>query len=128
MEELVTQQPGGEETLQLMVNCPRCGQYKPAHQTDRHLCVDCARAENTRVTYYRQHQEDWIANAKENGIDIWAQQPGETQWEFTVWTAYRDSYPGKKPTATWRASLILHTTLSRRLHRGGHSSCACRPG
>lgn len=98
MEELVTQQPGGEETLQLMVNCPRCGQYKPAHQTDRHLCVDCARAENTRVTYYRQHQEDWIANAKENGIDLWAQQPGETQWEFTVWTAYRDSYPGKKPT------------------------------
>ena len=30
--------------------------------------------------------------------DLWSQQPGETQWEFTVWTAYRDSYPGKKPT------------------------------
>ena len=82
----------------LMVHCPRCGQYKPAHHIDKHLCIDCANAENTRVTYYRQHQDDWIANAKENGIDLWSQQPGETQWEFTVWTAYRDSYPGKKPT------------------------------
>ena len=89
---------GGEEMPQLMVQCPRCGQYKPAHHIDKHLCIDCANAENTRVTYYRQHQDDWITNAKENGIDLWSQQPGETQWEFTVWTAYRDSYPGKKPT------------------------------
>ena len=89
---------GGEETPQLMVHCPRCGQYKPAHHIDKHLCIDCANAENTRVTYYRQHQDDWITNAKENGIDLWLQQPGETQWEFTVWTAYRDSYPGKKPS------------------------------
>lgn len=90
--------PGGEEMPQLMVHCPRCGQFKPAHHIDKHLCIDCVKAENTRVTYYRQHQDDWIANAKENGIDLWSQQPGETQWEFTVWTAYRDSYPGKKPT------------------------------
>lgn len=90
--------PGGDDTPQLMVHCPRCGQFKPAHHIDKHLCIDCANAENTRVTYYRQHQDDWIANAKENGIDLWSQQPGETQWEFTVWTAYRDSYPGKKPT------------------------------
>ena len=90
--------PGGDDTPQPMVHCPRCGQFKPAHHIDKHLCIDCANAENTRVTYYRQHQDDWIANAKENGIDLWSQQPGETQWEFTVWTAYRDSYPGKKPT------------------------------
>lgn len=81
-----------------MIHCPRCGQYKPAHHIDQHLCVDCAKAENNRITYYRQHQTDWINNAKENGLDLWVQQPGETQWEFTVWTAYRDSYPGKKPT------------------------------
>lgn len=81
-----------------MVHCPRCGQYKQAHHIDQHLCVDCVKAENNRITYYRQHQEDWINNAKENGLDLWVQQPGETQWEFTVWTAYRDSYPGKKPS------------------------------
>ena len=34
--------------------------------------------------------------AKEAGLDLWLQQPGETQWEFTVWQAYRDSYPGKR--------------------------------
>ena len=87
-----------KEEVVKMIHCPRCGQYKPAHHIDQHLCIDCVKAENNRLTYYRQHQEDWINNAKDNGIELWAQQPGETQWEFTVWTAYRDSYPGKKPT------------------------------
>lgn len=62
------------------------------------MCVVCEKAENSRVTYYRQHQEDWVANAQESGIDLWLQQPGETQWEYTVWSAFRDSYPGRKPS------------------------------
>lgn len=78
--------------------CPRCGQPNEQSKSSPNMCVECEKAENSRITYYRQHQEDWIANAKENGIDLWLQQPGESQWEFTVWTAYRDSYPGKKPT------------------------------
>ena len=82
----------------MLVDCPKCGQTKEAHSVDKHLCEDCVKAENNRLTYYRQHQGDWIAEAKEQGIDVWLQQPGETQWEYTVWTAYRDSYPGKKPT------------------------------
>lgn len=82
----------------VMIKCPRCGQFKPRHHIDQHLCVDCVKAENNRVTYYRQHQDNWMDVAKEAGLDLWVQQPGETQWEFTVWTAYRDSYPGKKPT------------------------------
>lgn len=81
-----------------LILCRRCGQEKPASSRDKHLCVECVRAENTRVTYYRQHQEDWVAAAKEQGLDLWVQQPGETQWEFTVWVKYRDSYPGKRPT------------------------------
>lgn len=81
-----------------MFECPRCGQFKPRHHTDRHLCVDCVNAENSRITYYRMHQENWVDTAKEAGLDLWVQQPGETQWEFTVWSAYRDSYPGKKAT------------------------------
>lgn len=99
MGELV---PSGAETMEVsevvFVDCPRCGQRKPAHHIDKHLCIDCVHAEDTRLTYYRQHQDDWIANAKENGLELWVQQPGETQWEYTVWTAYRDSYPGKKPS------------------------------
>lgn len=78
--------------------CPRCGQSKPQHNVNRHMCSDCAHAEDTRITYYRQHQGDWVAEAKEQGLDVWLQQPGETQWEYTVWLAYRDSYPGKKPS------------------------------
>lgn len=94
-----------------MINCPKCGQNKVAHATDKHLCVDCVNAENNRITYYRQHQGDWIAEAKEQGLDPWLQQPGETQWEYTVWTAYRDSYPGKKPTIASVAKQ-LNTTYS----------------
>ena len=86
-----------EDQVVNLVQCPRCGQLKEAHPTDKHLCVDCAHAENNRLTYYRQHQGDWIAEAKEQGIEVWLQQPGETQWEYTVWVAFRDSYPGKKP-------------------------------
>lgn len=81
-----------------MIQCPKCGQFKPVHHIDKHMCVDCSHAESNRVTYYRQHQGDWIAEAKEQGLSPWLQQPGETQWEYTVWTVYRDSYPGKKPT------------------------------
>lgn len=81
-----------------MIKCPRCGQTKPAHHTNKHICVDCAKAENNRYSHIRRHNEDWMTVAKECGLDPWLQQPGETQWEYTVWTAYRDSYPGKKPT------------------------------
>ena len=82
----------------MIIKCPRCGQEKEAHHKDTHICVDCANAENVRLTYYRQHQENWLEEAKEQGIKPWLQQPGETQWEYTIWCAYRDSYPGKKPT------------------------------
>ena len=87
----------GEEVVP-MIKCPRCGQDKPQARRSPHMCVDCEKAENSRVTYYRQHQDNWMDVAKEAGLDLWLQQPGETQWEYTIWCAYRDSYPGKKPT------------------------------
>lgn len=73
--------------------CSKCGLEKEAD-----ICDECTKAEDVRLTYYRQHQGDWIAEAKEQGLAPWLQQPNETQWEYTVWTKYRDSYPGKKPT------------------------------
>ena len=81
----------------VMIKCPRCGMEKPQSKRSPHMCVDCEKAENNRLTYYRQHQENWMDVAKEAGLDLWQQQPGETQWEFTIWTAFRDSYPGKRP-------------------------------
>jgi hypothetical protein len=44
------------------------------------------------------NQSDWVDVAKESGLELWEQQPRETQWEYSVWLAYRDAYPGKKPT------------------------------
>jgi ribosomal protein L32 len=81
----------------VLIDCPKCGQRKPAHHVDTHICADCAKAINSRITYYRQHR-DWMAEAREQGLDVWLQQPGETQWEYTIWLAYRDSYPGRKPS------------------------------
>lgn len=94
--------------------CPRCGQLNVRDTRDSHICVECAKAENSRITHYRQHQGDWMAVAKESGIELWQQQPGETQWEFTVWTAYRDSYPGRKPTYASVAQQLNTTANSVR--------------
>ena len=87
------------EEVVTLIKCPRCAQdNKIADKYDRHICEDCAKLENSRYMYARQHQGDWMDIAKDAGIDVWLQQPGETQWEYTVWCAYRDSYPGKKPS------------------------------
>lgn len=86
-----------DELIQL-IHCPKCGQDKEADKRDRHMCVDCARAETNRYSHLRQHQGDWIAAANDAGVDVWLQQPGETQWEYTIWCAFRDSYPGRKAT------------------------------
>lgn len=82
------------ETTETFV-CPRCGQLKPKNPVEPHMCCECAKAEDSRYSYLRQHQ-DWLAIAKDSGIEPWLRQPGETQWEYTIWCAYRDSYPGKK--------------------------------
>lgn len=81
-----------------MIVCPKCGQEKEPDTRNPHLCVDCSRAETNRYNYLRRHQDDWMTAAKDAGVDPWLQQPGETQFEYTVWSYYRDSYPGRKPT------------------------------
>lgn len=81
-----------------IIHCPKCGQDKPADSRDRHMCVDCAKAENNRSSYLRRNQGDWMEIAKDAGVDVWLQQPGETQLEYSIWVAYRDSYPGAKPS------------------------------
>lgn len=81
-----------------VVKCRRCGQEKPADDKDKHLCIDCAKAERNRYSHLRKNQGDWMEVAKDAGIDVWLQQPGETQHEYTVWTVFRDAYPGRKLT------------------------------
>lgn len=86
------------ESELLLVDCPKCGQRKQAHHINKHICIDCSHAESSRIMHLRMHQEDWVDVAKAAGLELWERQPGETQWEYSVWLAYRDAYPGKKPT------------------------------
>lgn len=86
------------EELVELITCRQCGQQKPASNKTPGWCVDCERAYNSRYMYIRQHNGDWPEIAKENGIDLWERQPGETQLEWSIWLAYRDSYPGAKPS------------------------------
>lgn len=89
------------------MQCKRCGRegVEP-YPSNPGICVECAKAENNRYSSLRRHQTDWLVVAQEAGIDPWEQQPGETQWEYTVWTAYRDSYPGKRPSYSDVAKLL----------------------
>lgn len=73
--------------------CEKCGQ-----ESETNICPTCSSAQKSRNNYLRQHQTNWLEVAEESGIDPWLQQPGETQWEYTVWCAFRDAYPGKRPT------------------------------
>lgn len=79
------------------IDCPRCSTRGHADRRNPHICSSCAKAENN-LYMHRRRNHDWVAAAVEVGLELWKQQPEETQWEYTVWLAYRDSYPGKKPS------------------------------
>lgn len=86
-----------EHELVELITCRQCSQQKPASNTPG-WCIDCERAYNNRYSYMRSHNDNWVEVAKSNGIELWERQPGETQLEWTIWQAYRDSYPGAKPS------------------------------
>ena len=86
------------EELVELITCRQCGQQKIASQKTPGWCVDCEKAYNNRYKYLRQSNVDWPEIARENGIELWERQPGETQLEWSIWQAYRDSYPGAKPS------------------------------
>lgn len=81
-----------------IITCRQCGQQKPASPRTPHWCVDCEHAYNNRYSFMRSQNTDWMDVAKDNGIELWEHQPGETQLEWSIWLAYRDSYPGAKPS------------------------------
>lgn len=81
-----------------MVLCRQCGQTKEPSRSTPGLCLDCEKAYNARYSYMRRKNEGWMDVAKASGLELWERQPGETQLEWTIWQAYRDSYPGAKPS------------------------------
>lgn len=82
----------------MMIKCRRCGQEKTPHKTNKHLCEDCVKAENNRVSYYRYHNFNWIDIAREAELELWERQPAETDREWQIWLAYRDMYPSTRPS------------------------------
>ena len=86
------------EELVELITCRQCGQLKEASKRTPGWCVDCEKAYNNRYSRIRKRNVDWPDIAKDNGLELWERQPGETQLEWSVWLAYRDSYPGAKPS------------------------------
>ena len=97
------------EELVELITCRQCGQQKPASPRTPHWCVDCERAYNNRYAFMRSQNADWMEVANENGINLWERQPGERQLEWTIWQAYRDSYPGAKPSYKAVAEKVCST-------------------
>lgn len=81
-----------------MIQCKQCGQLKPASRYTPGWCEDCEKAYNNRYSYIRMQNEGWMDLAKDADIELWDRQPQETQLEWSIWQAYRDSYPGAKPS------------------------------
>jgi len=111
----------------MVIDCPRCGRKQvEASETDTYICVDCAKTENTRISYIkRASKDDWLAVAKEAGIELYQRQPEETDWEYGIWVAYRDCYPSTKPTYRLVAE-TLNTTYSAVKHVGTRWSYSVR--
>lgn len=89
-----------------IITCKQCGQQKPASTRTPGWCVDCEKAYNNRYSYMRRHQGDWTEIAKDSGLELYERQPSETQLEWTIWQAYRDSYPGAKPSYRKVAEIV----------------------
>lgn len=105
--------------------CKRCSQDKPIDNTNTHLCVDCVKAENNRVSHYRRHNYNWLDVAKEADLELWERQPGETDHEYHIWMCYRDAYPGKRPSYRMVAEQ-LNTTVNAVKKVGGRWSFPTR--
>lgn len=100
-----------DSEVKILAKCPRCGRVNVvASKRSPYICIDCDHADDSRVSYLRNNQQDWLEKNKAMGINPWEQQPGETQWEYSIWCAYRDSFPGKRPTYS---SIAQELNISR---------------
>ena len=77
--------------------CPKCGRRDvEKHPTERY-CEDCVKAEKARYMRVYTANAGWQDVAQENGLNLWDRQPGESNWEYAVWTTYMGMYPFAKP-------------------------------
>lgn len=79
------------------MKCKACGLEKVAVDKSG-LCKDCVKTNKAREKSLAKQNYNWIEVAKENEINLWDRQPGETDREYAAWMLYRDMYPAAKPT------------------------------
>ena len=83
--------------------CKSCGKTFDIEvkrsNANREYCADCAPAARKEARLAKR-DNDWIEQAREQGIPLWEQQPGESNEEYELWTTYRDLWPDERPTVT----------------------------
>lgn len=87
------------------MKCIACGLEKPVVDKND-TCPECKKALKTREKSLAKQNYNWIEFAKENEINLWERQPGETDHEYKAWMLYRDMYPAAKPTYSAVAQLL----------------------
>lgn len=97
--------------------CPKCGRSGVDKHPAERFCEDCVKAEKARLAKIHASNAGWQDVAVENGLDLWERQPGETNWEYLIWTTYMGLYPYRKPTYRMVADK-LDTTISVVKHVG----------
>lgn len=102
-----------------IIKCKKCGMEAPQSKKSPAICEQCHKAYINKYSHKRTNQPDWIEIAQDSGLDPWALQPGETQLEYAIWCAYRDSYPGKKPSYSDVAKQLgcAYETVKKTAHR-----------
>ena len=84
--------------------CKKCGKTFDVDcarsNANRDYCRDCAPAARAAAALEKRDNKDWIAVAREQGIPLWEQQPGESNDEYELWLVYRDLWPDQRPTVT----------------------------
>lgn len=91
--------------------CPKCGRTGVDKHPAERFCVDCVKAEKARLAKIHANNAGWQDVAIDNGLDLWERQPGESNWEYLIWTTYMGLYPYHKPTYKMVAEQ-LNTTYS----------------
>ncbi len=82
-----------------LITCRRCGgENVEAYTPTASICEACAFEDNTRMLSLRRDNSGWMQLAADSGLDLWDQQPEETDWEHEIWAEYMRCYPGAKPT------------------------------
>lgn len=79
------------------MQCITCGLEKPTVDKSG-ICPDCKKVTRQHDRSMAKQNYNWIELAKENEIELYDRQPGETDHDYRMWMMYRDMYPLVKPT------------------------------